>query len=76
MTTNLNIKYKNPVPIDGKLEIRAKLKEQKRVFAILDITLTCNGVLCSSAEATYYCFSKEKAEKEFHFLPHRTEDEL
>ena len=76
MTTNLNIKYKNPVPIDGKLEIRAKLKEQKRVFAILDITLTCNGILCSSAEATYYCFSKEKAQKEFHFLPHKTEDEL
>ena len=76
MTTNLNIKYKNPVPIDGKLEIRAKLKEQKRVFAILDITLTCNGVLCSSAEATYYCFSKEKAEKEFHFRPHKTEDEI
>ena len=76
MTTNLNIKYKNPVPIDGKLEIRAKMKELKRVFVFLEITLTCNGTLCSSADATYFCFSKEKAEKEFHFRPHKTEDEL
>jgi acyl-coenzyme A thioesterase PaaI-like protein len=76
MTTNLDIKYRNPVPIDGKLEIRARMKEQKRVFVILEITLTCKGTLCSSAQATYFCFSKEKAEKEFHFLPYRTEDEV
>jgi hypothetical protein len=52
------------------------MKEQKRVFVILEITLTCKGTLCSSAQATYFCFSKEKAEKEFHFLPYRTEDEV
>ncbi len=73
MTTNLNINYRKPVPITGKLEIRARMKEQKRVFVILDITLVSNGELCSKAEATYYCFSKEKAEKEFHFLPYLTE---
>ena len=53
MTTNLNIKYKAPVPISAKLEIRARLKEQKRVFAILDITLTCNGTPCSRRIVAY-----------------------
>lgn len=74
MTTNLNIKYKAPVPIEGTIEIRAKMREQKRNFVIMDITLTSNGTLCSSAEATYYCFSREKAEKEFHFLPYEVEE--
>ena len=75
MTTNLNIKYKAPVPIQGTLEIRARMKEQKRSFVIMEITLSANGTLCSSAEATYYCFSKEKAEKEFHFLPYELEEQ-
>ena len=25
-------------------------------------------------EATYYCFSREKAEKEFHFLPYEVKE--
>ncbi|MBR5184168.1 MAG: PaaI family thioesterase [Bacteroidales bacterium] len=74
MTTNLNIKYKAPVPIDSKLEIRARLKEQKRNFIIMDITLAANGNLCSTAEAAFYCFPREKAEKDFHFMPYELED--
>ena len=74
MTTNLNVKYKSPAPITGTLEIRARLKEQKRSFVILDITLSANGTVCSTAEAIYYCFPREKAEKEFHFMPYELED--
>lgn len=74
MTTNLNIKYKAPAPIEGIIEIRAKMREQKRNFVIIDISLTAGGVLCSVAEATYYCFPREKAEKDFHFLPYEVEE--
>ncbi|MBE6226315.1 MAG: PaaI family thioesterase [Bacteroidales bacterium] len=74
MTTNLNVKYKKPVPVEQSLEIRARLKEVKRSFLILEITLSANGEVCSVAEATYYKFSKEMAEKEFHFLPYEVEE--
>ena len=74
MTTNLNVKYKKPVPVEQPLEIRARLKEVKRSFLILEITLSANGEACSVAEATYYKFSKEMAEKEFHFLPYEVEE--
>jgi hypothetical protein len=55
------------------VEIRARQKEQKRNFVIMDITLSANGNLCSTAEATFYCFPREKAEKEFHFMPYELE---
>lgn len=74
MTTSLNIKYKKPVPIDKQLEIRAKLRETKKSFLIIDLTLICDGVVCSTAEAVYYKFPKEMAEKEFHFLPYEVEE--
>lgn len=74
MTTSLNIKYKAPVPIDSSIEIRARVREQKRNFVMLDIILTANGTVSSTADATYFCFSKEKAEQEFHFMPYELEE--
>lgn len=74
MTTNLNIKYKKPVPTDSKLELRARIKEIKRSFIIVEITLLSGEQVCSLAEATYYKFPKEVAEKEFHFLPYEVEE--
>ncbi len=74
MTTSLNVKYKKPVPIDRQLEIRAKLRETKKSFIIIDIVISCNGQVCSTAEAVYYKFPKEMAEKEFHFLPYEVEE--
>ena len=74
MTTNLNIKYKAPVLISSKLEIRARKKEQKRAFVILEITLKADGKLCSVAEATYFTFPREMAEKEFLFKPYEVEE--
>lgn len=74
MTTSLNVKYKKPVPIGKQLEVRAKLREARKSFLIMDITLSCDGVLCCSAEAVYYKFPKEMAEKEFHFLPYEVEE--
>lgn len=76
MTTNLNVKYRKPVTSAAgeTLELRCRLKEQKRAFVILEMTLAHNGEVCTSAEATYYCFPKEKALKDFHFQPFELEE--
>lgn len=69
MTTNLNVKYKKPVPTgDGvRVEVRARVKEVKRSFVFIEASITCNGELCSTAEIAYYCFPKDVAEKDFMF---------
>ena len=69
MTTNLNVKYKKPVPTgeNTTIEIRAHAKEVKRNFVFIEATISHNGETCSIAEMTYYCFPKEIAEKDFMF---------
>ena len=76
MTTNLNVKYKKPVPAgDGsKIEIRARVKETKRCFVFIEATISHNGATCSTAEMTYYCFPKDVAEKDFMFSECRLEE--
>ena len=75
MTTQLNVKYKRPVYIDGNpVEIRAKIRETKRNFIFIDCELLQNGELCSSADATFFCFSKEKSINDFHFKPFEVEE--
>ena len=71
MTTALNIKYRKPVATGDahKVEVRATTREVKRNFVFMDVTLKCDGELCSTAELTFYCFPKEKAVEEFMFLP-------
>ena len=69
MTTALNMKYKSPVPTgEGvQIEIRGRIKEMKRNFAILEASISHEGKVCSLCEMTYYCFSKEKAQEDFFF---------
>lgn len=76
MTTNLNIKYKKPIPTgcDIKVEIRARIRETKRNFVFIDAAITYNGVTCSTADITYYTFPKDVAEKDFMFSECVTED--
>lgn len=75
MTTQLNVKYKKPVPIDGTpVEIRASIREIKRNFVLIDCNLYHNGELCSAADVTFFCFSKEKSEKDFYFIPFEVEE--
>lgn len=69
MTTNLNIKYKKPIPT-GKnvtIEIRGRVKEVKRMFVFIEAEIRYDGEVRSSAEMTYYTFSKDIAEKDFMF---------
>ena len=76
MTTNLNVKYKKPVPTgDGiTIEVRARVKEVKRMFVFIEATITHNGEICSSADMTYYTFPKKVAEKDFMFSECETEE--
>lgn len=69
MTTNLNVKYMKPVPtgVKHQIEIRARKREQLRNFLKLDVTLSCDGEICSKAELTYFCFSEKRAREEFYF---------
>ena len=76
MTTALNIKYRKPVATGDahKVEVRATTREVKRNFVFMDVTLKCDGELCSTVELTFYCFPKEKAVEEFMFLPFEVEE--
>jgi acyl-coenzyme A thioesterase PaaI-like protein len=75
MTTQLNVKYKKPVLINGTpLEVRTKIKEIKRSFVLIDCQLLQGGEICSTAEATFFCFSKEKSINDFHFQPFEVEE--
>lgn len=76
MTTNLNVKYKKPVPTgrDVTLEIRVRAKEVKRNFVFIEGTISHNGTVCSTGELTFFCFSKEVAEKDFYFSGCEVED--
>lgn len=69
MTTNLNVRYRRPISTGENvtIEARARIREQKKMFVTIDVTLSVKGRVCSEAELTYYCFSKEKAIEEFHF---------
>lgn len=75
MTTNLNVRYRRPISTGENvtIEARARIREQKKMFVIIDVTLSVKGRVCSEAELTYYCFSKEKAIEEFHFRGCETE---
>ena len=77
MTTNLNIKYRKPIPIndDTVIEIRAKQKEVKRTFVFMNTTISINGEVYTEAEVTFFCFSKEKAVSDFKFKPFELEEE-
>lgn len=76
MTTALNIKYRKPVSTgeEHKVEIRARVREVKRSFVFIDVTLKCDEELCSTADVTFFCFPKEKAVEEFMFLPFEVEE--
>ncbi len=76
MTTNLNIKYKKPIPTGEniKIEIRGRVKEVKRMFVFIEAEIRYEGEVRSTAEMTYYTFSKEIAEKDFMFSGCETEE--
>lgn len=75
MTTAMTTKYRNPIATgkDERVEVRARIKEMKRNFAFIQATIIYGGKVCTEAELTFFCFSKEKAAKEFFFSECTTE---
>ena len=69
MTTRLTMKYLRPVPTgEGVVvEVRGHIREVKRNLAFIEATLSYEGAVCSSCEMTYFCFTQEKARKDFFF---------
>lgn len=77
VTTNLQVKYRNPIPTgDGvQIEIRGHIKEMKRNFAFIDVTISHDGKVCTMAGLTYFCFTKEKAASDYYFTGCELEEE-
>ena len=77
VTTNLQVKYRNPIPTgDGvQIEIRSHIKEMKRNFAFIDVTISHDGKVCTMAGLTYFCFTKEKAASDYYFTGCELEEE-
>ena len=77
MTTNLQVKFRKPVSSQSEhpIELRCRLKEQKRAFVIMEVSLTQEGELRTEAELTYYCFSREVSDTQFKFKPFLLESE-
>ena len=75
MTTAMNTKYRRPIATgaDERVEVRAHIKEMKRNFAFIHAVIIYGGEVCTEAELTFFCFSQEKAEKEFFFRGCKTE---
>ncbi len=78
MTTQLEVKFKKSITTDNAttIEVRAHIKETKHNFAFISAQIIHNHQVCSQGELTYFCFPKEKAVSEFHFLGCHTEKEL
>lgn len=74
VTNRLNIIYKKSIGINEKIILRASLKEQKRNVAFIEIRIyNSQDELCTTAEAVYFCTSKEIAKQEMMFEGCKTE---
>lgn len=69
LTYRLQSTYRKPVRISkGEITLKAKLKEQKRRIAVIEVSLLDGeGTTCSESLVEYFILSREKAEKEMHF---------
>lgn len=69
MTTAMNVKYRHPISTgdNEQVEVRAHIKEMKRNFAFISVYILYKGEVCTEAELTFFCFSKEKAATDFFF---------
>lgn len=77
MTMSFNARYRRPISTDEgvTVEARARIREMRRNIAIIDVTLSVKGRVCSEAELSYYCFPPEKATTDFRFTCCKVEGE-
>ena len=74
VTTRFNLKYRKTVPTGKPLEVRCRISEIKRSFAILTGEIRVDGEVCTEAEMTYFCAPKEKAISDYRFTECKVED--
>ena len=72
MTTQLTMKYRHPVPTGEGIVV--EIREIKRNFVFIEATLSHEGKVCSMCDMTYFCFTRDKAEKDFFFTGCELED--
>ena len=63
-----NISGEKSIPTgeDVQLCIRARLTEMKRNMAVIAAEIYYDNQVCSSADITYYCFTKEQSASQFY----------
>lgn len=63
VTSRLTTRFRRPVLMDqGAIKLRAKLLEQKRNIAVIDVKLlNSKGELCSESVAEYFILTDEQA---------------
>lgn len=69
VTYRLNTRFREPVRISkGKITLRARLLEQRRSIATIEVELLDGeGKLCTEGRADYFTFPRERAVREFHY---------
>ena len=77
MTTGMNVKYKHPIAtgVNEQLEVRGRISEMTRNFAFIHVEIIYNNPVCTEAELTFFCFPKEKAQRDFFFSECMTEQD-
>lgn len=77
MTTNLSVKFLKPVSstVGATIEVRCRLKEEKRSFVFMEVTLSQEGEVRTRGELTYYCFLPKMSQGALRFRPFLLEEE-
>ncbi|NCB09270.1 MAG: PaaI family thioesterase [Bacteroidia bacterium] len=69
VTSSLNVEYLKPVLVSkGEITIIGKVvSTEKRLAKISCVLLDGNGVLCMTAEASYFCFPENIARSKYNY---------
>lgn len=69
VTADMNIRYKNPVIIDGgEVKLKARiLKRERRLVTIKAELFSKDDMLCSEAEIRYFLFPQQVAKEKYYY---------
>ncbi|TLX72370.1 PaaI family thioesterase [Labilibacter sediminis] len=69
VTSNLDIKYKNPLYIDkGEITVRGKVQSLNKRLAFIQVSIeNSEGKICAEGVVTYFLFSKELAKAKYQY---------
>ncbi len=69
VTSNIDVRYKNPLMItDKEIIIRAKIESKNRRLAIIKTTIEdSNGKVCSIGKVSYFLFPQDMAKDKYQY---------